>query len=63
MTDFALTKLLNKLDKWYKDDESKIDALTNSIMNGWLSIYEPNGKSYAKQDNELKFTEGGDLIE
>ena len=45
MTDFALTKLLNKLDKWYITDDDKIEALTNSIMNGWLSIYEPNGKS------------------
>jgi hypothetical protein len=45
MTDRALQLLMNNLDKWYLTDIDKIEALNNSIMNGWLSIYEPNSKN------------------
>jgi hypothetical protein len=44
---------MNNLDKWYLTDIDKIEALNNSIMNGWLSIYEPNGKN--KKSNDPKW--------
>lgn len=41
MTPRALKGLLNKLDNWYVTTEDKINALDESIINGWLSVYEP----------------------
>jgi predicted transcriptional regulator len=45
MTDYSLTRLLNKLTKLFNTDKEKIDALNYSIEGGYPFIYEPNSKN------------------
>lgn len=39
MTDKAIELLLKNLDKLASDDQTKIDILNQSVLNGWKSIY------------------------
>ena len=41
LTDFALTKLINKLEKITTDPQEQIALLEKSIVNNWQDIYEP----------------------
>lgn len=49
LTELALKKILNQLNKWDYTDEQCIECLNNSIMNGWQGIFEI--KKNIKQDN------------
>lgn len=40
MNERAITLLFNQLDKLAKLDETKIEILNQSILNGWKSVYE-----------------------
>ena len=55
MTPRALKGILTKLDNWYTKDEQKINALDESIINGWLSIYEPKGFNDIEEDSNDPF--------
>ncbi len=48
LTDFALTKLCNKLKKLSNDDNTQIKILEQSIMNNWQDIYELKNDSQPK---------------
>ena len=39
MSEYAITLLLNKLDRLTKSEETKIEILNQSILNGWKSVY------------------------
>lgn len=41
LTDFALTKLINKLEKLAADPQTQVEILENSILNNWQDIYGP----------------------
>ena len=41
LTDFALTKLINKLEKFSPDPQVQVDILEKSILNNWQDIYAP----------------------
>lgn len=49
LTDFALKKLLNKLNKFSLDPQTQIAILEKSIMNNWQDIYEPKAESKPAQ--------------
>lgn len=49
LTELALKKILNQLNKWNYTDEECIKCLNNSIMNGWQGIFEI--KKQTKQNN------------
>ena len=44
MTDVAITRLLNKLNKLSEDDNDKVEILGNSIINSWSDVYELKNK-------------------
>ena len=44
VTDRGLKGILNKLDKYGKDDLEKIEILENSIMNCWQGVFELKNK-------------------
>ncbi|WP_244832981.1 helix-turn-helix domain-containing protein [Clostridium sp. BJN0001] len=48
LTTLALKKILNRLSKLANDDESKIEMIENSIMNGWRGIF-----SVKQQENKI----------
>lgn len=39
MSEYAITLLLNKLDRLTESEETKIEILNQSILNGWKSVY------------------------
>lgn len=45
MTEKALKLLIGKLDGLADNDADKIALLNTSILNGWLSVYEPRDKT------------------
>lgn len=49
LTDFALTKLINKLEKITLDPKAQIAVLENSILNNWQDIYEPRAEQPRQQ--------------
>ena len=51
LTELALKKILNQLNKWNYTDEECIKCLNNSIMNGWQGIFE-----IKKEKQQSKFT-------
>lgn len=54
LTDFALKKLLNKLNKLASDPATQIAILEKSIMNNWQDIYEPKeNKPEQKQSSGI----------
>lgn len=44
LTDFALVKLINKLEKISTDPRVQIEVLEKSILNNWQDIYEPKAE-------------------
>lgn len=51
LTDFALTKLINKLEKFSTDPQVQVDILEKSILNNWQDIYEPKAEQPRQQGN------------
>ena len=49
LTDFALTKLINKLEKFTIDPKAQVAILENSIVNNWQDIYEPRAEQQRSQ--------------
>lgn len=49
LTDFALTKLINKLEKFTTDPKAQVAILENSIVNNWQDIYEPRAEQQRSQ--------------
>ncbi len=49
LTELALKKIFNQLNKWNYTDEECIKCLNNSIMNSWQGIFEI--KKQVKQNN------------
>lgn len=49
LTDFALTKLINKLQKISLDPRVQTSVLENSILNNWQDIYEPRNEQPRQQ--------------
>ena len=49
MTDFALSKLINKLEGFTKDPQAQVAILENSIVNNWQDIYEPRAEQQRSQ--------------
>jgi len=49
LTDFALTKLINKLEKITLDPRVQVEILENSILNNWQDIYEPRAEQPRQQ--------------
>lgn len=39
MTDYALRRMLNELEKLANNDVQKLEILNQSIVNNWLSVY------------------------
>lgn len=52
LTELALKKILNQLNKWDYTNEECIVCLNNSIMNGWQGIFE-----IKKQTQQSNFTD------
>ena len=52
LTDRALTLTLKKLDNFTSDDEIKIEILNNSIMQGWLTVYNLKADRLKEIENE-----------
>lgn len=44
LTDFALTKLINKLEKLAADPQTQVEILEKSILNNWQDIYGPTAE-------------------
>ena len=40
MTTYAVKLLTKKLDRFANDDNTKIEIINKSILNGWTDIYE-----------------------
>lgn len=49
LTDFALKKLINKLQKITTDPQEQIAVLEKSIVNNWQDIYEPKAEQQRSQ--------------
>lgn len=49
LTDFALSKLINKLFKISLDPRVQIDVLEKSILNNWQDIFPPREEKQARQ--------------
>ena len=49
LTDFALIKLINKLEKISLDPRVQVAVLENSILNNWQDIYEPKTEQPRQQ--------------
>ena len=57
LTNFALDKLIDKLQNMTLDPTKQIEILENSILNNWQDIYKPNTKKQpSKADNVMPFT-------
>ena len=60
MTTHALELLIKKLDRFANDDNTKIEILNESIMNGWNGIFPlkdnstPNNKNKGGFNNESR---------
>ena len=60
MTTRALELLIKKLDKLANDDNTKIEILNESIMNGWNGVFPlkdnstPNNKNKGGFNNESR---------
>lgn len=52
LTELALKKIFNQLNKWDYTDDECIKCLNNSIMNGWQGIFE-----IKKQTQQSNFTD------
>lgn len=53
LTDFALKKLLNKLNRLSADPQTQIEILEKSIMNNWQDVYELKEEKAQKQSNSI----------
>lgn len=53
LTDFALKKVLNKLNKLSLDPQTQISILEKSIMNNWQDIYEPKAETKPVQNSSV----------
>lgn len=49
LTDFALTRLINKLENITLDPAVQIEILENSILNNWQDIYKPKEEQPKQQ--------------
>lgn len=49
LTDFALTRLINKLENISIDPQVQIEVLEKSILNNWQDIFPPKEEKQAKQ--------------
>ena len=49
LTDFALEKLINKLEKISSDPQVQVQVLENSILNNWQDIYAPKTEQPRQQ--------------
>lgn len=49
LTDFALKKLINKLEKITTDPQEQVEILEKSILNNWQDIYEPKAEQKRQQ--------------
>lgn len=58
-TEIALERLINKLNKY--DDDTKLQMIDESIMNGWKGVFEPKAKNKSK-DKKSNSEEQWDLI-
>ncbi|MFD1179513.1 hypothetical protein ACFQ3W_24895 [Paenibacillus puldeungensis] len=63
MTDAAIKLLLNKLNDLASDDETKIDILNQSILNGWQGIFpikdgDKGGRNFGVPKHERDFKPG-----
>ena len=60
LTELAFTKSLNTLTKLYAtDDAKKIEAIDQSIENGWKGIFDTRGKG--KKEDKATYTWQGEL--
>ena len=60
LTELAFTKSLNTLTRLYAtDDAKKIEAIDQSIENGWKGIFDTKGKG--KQQDKLTYKWQGEL--
>ena len=60
LTELAFTKSLNTLTRLYAtDDAKKIEAIDQSIENGWKGIFDIRGKG--KQEDKLTYKWQGEL--
>lgn len=51
LTDFALVKLINKLEKFSSEPSVQVDILEKSILNNWQDIYEPKAEQPRPRGN------------
>lgn len=63
LTDFALTKLINKLEKMTLDPQAQIAILENSILNNWQDIYEPKAEQPRQQKQQKAQTSGNPFLD
>lgn len=60
MTDFALKKLINKLNKLSTEPAEQISILETSILNSWQDIYPPKENKTDGSNNDIE-TNNNDL--
>lgn len=52
LTDFALTRLINKLEKMTSDPQQQVAILEKSILNNWQDIFAPKDEKQATPTRE-----------
>ncbi len=58
VTPLALRKIVDKFKKWNYEDVEIIECLSNSIINGWIGIFElKRNKTKQGQNIKYKFTD------
>ena len=63
LTDFALTKLINKLEKMTIDPQVQVAILENSILNNWQDIYEPKAEQPRQQKQQKAQASGNPFLD
>lgn len=59
MSDAAKKLLVSKLEREFKTNSSRIDALNEAILNGWKSVYPRNGTNKRTAPKQYDYTNNG----
>jgi len=54
-TEYAMKQILNRLDRFAKTDEQKIEIVDRSTRNSWIDIYEVGNKNDKSQNGMNRF--------
>ena len=63
LTDYALRRLISKLEKMAFDPRMQVEILERSILNNWQDIYEPKAEQQQQQQKKQQQGSGNPFLD